>query len=203
MGDGIQQHGAEAVTFARGLGFAELFHGVPAFNGNCDQAADRFQSFAREIRAGQRNCAHGTNAHAQRHEADAVLAVEYWLAPAADCFQFIGGKQSLAGSVEEVGFLFLFEKHGRAGNAKTFYDVVGNAVDEAENVIADEKLLAEGVKALDFTAALVGLLRFAAGTGGKLTGNGGGKEKGEKRNPVLRIGDRKLVQRRKKEIVVG
>src|ERR1700685_3350790 len=174
-----------------------------AFDGDGGEAADGFQSFAREITAGKADGADAANAHTQRHEADAAIAVEDGFASAADGLQLVGGKLRLAGRIEEVSFLPFLEKHGGAGDPETIDYVVGDAVDEAEDVVADQELLAESVEALDFAAALVRLCGFAPGAGGELAGDDGGAKKGEQGDPVLRVGDRKLIERWKEKIVVS
>src|ERR1700730_2466697 len=49
MGNRIQQESAQAITLAGTLCLAEFFHRRGLLNGGCDQAANRFQSLARNV----------------------------------------------------------------------------------------------------------------------------------------------------------
>jgi hypothetical protein len=62
-------------------------------------------------------------------------------------------------------------------------------------------LLTETVKSLDFIPALIRLQHGTAGALGQLTGDDCSEKKRKKSNPVLRVGDCKLIEWREKKII--
>ncbi len=94
------------------------------------------------------------------------------------------------------------EHSGEVG-AEDLDHLDGNCIDQAEHVVRGQHLLAEGVELLQFAAAAVGVVGLPPRTFGELAGNDGSEQKGEERNPVLRIGDGEGANRRQEKEVVG
>ena len=71
----------------------------------------------------------------------------------------------------------------------------GNAIEQLNHVAGFEQALAEGVELFDFAAALRGVFGFLAGAGGKMAGQDRDDQKGEERDPILRVGDGESCRR--------
>ncbi len=202
MRDGIEQRGAQAFAFAGGFGQAELLDGAGAFDGDGDERADGLQSLAREHRAGNSQAADGTAAQAHWDEAEAVRDVDHGLFAKDDGIQAfeIEFRDNRAGAVD---FLFFGEKQGGGADFENVHDLRRNAVEQLNHVAGFEQTLAEGVEFFDFAATRRGVFGFLAGAGGKMAGQHGDNQKGEKRNPILGIGDGEPADGRQEIIVEG
>ena len=102
-----------------------------------------------------------------------------------------------------IDFLFFSEKQGGGADFENVHNLRRNAVEQLNHVAGFEQALAEGVEFFDFAAALRGVFGFLAGAGGKMAGQHGDNQEGEKRNPILGIGDGEAADGRQEIIVEG
>src|SRR6202789_1830266 len=74
--DRIEQHGAELLAFAGGLGATEFFDGAGALNGDGHQTADRFERMSRYLCSSGAHTADDPDAHAQGHESHPINHID-------------------------------------------------------------------------------------------------------------------------------
>jgi hypothetical protein len=100
-----------------------------------------------------------------------------------------------------IDFLFFGEQQGGGADFENVHNLRGNAVEQLDYVAGFQQALAEGVEFFDFAASLRGVLGFLTGAGGKVAGQYRDNQKGEKRNPILRVGDGEAANGRQEIIV--
>ena len=155
MGDGIEQRGAQAFAFASSFGKAKLFDGSRALDGHGNEG------LARKHGARDTQTADGTDAKAKRNEANAVGHIQERLIPNDDGLQSfeVELRNHRAGAVD---FLFFGEQERGGANFENIHDLVGNAVQQLNDVTGFEQPLAERIEFFDFAAAGGSIFGFLA-----------------------------------------
>src|SRR5580700_2343713 len=186
----------------RGFGLRKFFHGSGALNSDADHAAQSLKSGAREYRPGDADSSRGARTQMQWRERDSALRIDHRLATRTDHLKILQQKRCRFG-VGAIDLLGTEQIHCGGFCAESITDIGGNRVQQFGYVIGGKETLAEGVKAFHIAAALNGVGGLAAGAVCELTGDSGGYEKGEERNPVLGVGDSEGSDGRKKIIIEG
>ena len=109
----------------------------------------------------------------------------------------------MGGGAGAIKFLLVVEVKGGGANFECFDDVIGDGIEELNHVTGDEHALAEGVKAFNFTAALLGGVGFVAGASGQAASDERGGEEGEEGHPVLGIRDGEGANGRQEKVIEG
>jgi len=91
------------------------------------------------------------------------------------------------------------QKHGIQG--KILLDQAGNLADQAGGIVVQHHLLAQGVEAFHVSPALLGLLSLPASALGDTADDDTRNDKRDHRQPGLKTGKPKRMQRRKEKIV--
>ena len=198
VGDRIEQNGAEALAFASGLGMGS-FSTAPARSMAMATRLPIASMLSVERSPPITARAPTSEPDAQGPDAEALASVGDRLATAADALQILAGDQILRTQVGVVHLLAVHGKHSGESGAEDLHHLDGNRIDEAEDVVGRQHLLAEGIELLQFTASAVGVVGFPARPIGELAGNDGSEQKGEECDPVLRIGDGEGANGRQKK----
>ncbi len=90
---------------------------------------------------------------------------------------------------------------GGRRNAERFDHVVRHRIQQLQNVVRRQQLLAEAVKPFEFATPAHGFVRLLSRPVRQFAGNHSRGEKGKEGNPVLRVGDGEGADGRKKVVV--
>ena len=137
---------------------------------------------------------------AKRDETNAVGDVEERLFANDDGFQAFEVEfwNHWAGPVY---FLLFGEQKSSGPDLENIDDLCRNAIQQLDDVAGFQQALAEGVQFFDFAAARGSILRLLASARRQVASQHRHNEKGEKGNPVLRIGDGEPADRRQEVVV--
>ncbi len=142
MGDGVEQCIANAFTFARGLCLTQLLDGASAFDSDGDHTSQGFQVLSRWAVSHHAKRADRAQSHHERDQANSGI--------------FISLDLALAGGGAETLFTDLFpastgvvhtppavDQQSRAFGKERCCNQSGNGVQQIENVVRRQQLLAE------------------------------------------------------------
>ena len=202
MSDRIEQYGTQVLALVSGFGLGEFLHGAGALDGDSDHAAQGLKRGAGERRSGNADGSGGASAQMQRSERDSALRIDDGLAARTYHLKILQWKPGYfrVGAINLPG---TEQVNGGGLGAESVADIGGNRIQQFGDVIGGEQALAECVKPFDVAAALNGVGSLAAGAVREFAGDAGGDEKGEERDPVLRIGDGEGSDGGKKIIIEG
>jgi hypothetical protein len=202
VGDGVNHERAQALAFLGGFAAGDAFESLGALHGDGDETADGLRGFGGERDAAEDEQAAGADAGAQGNLnfAAVVAGAGQRVGEVVEVRDFDFGDAVFAGLVETVAIEQIEQAGAGGGDAG---DGGGHGAEQSGDAFGLEELAAEAEEDFELALAAASFFGLVASLLREAAGEDGGGEKGEEREPVLRVGDGERADRRQEEEVVS
>ena len=201
MRERIQDRGAQLATLSCRLGARRRLFAPRLFEGNRGEARNRLQDRILQVTAENRQAADGLAAEAEvgRHHSGGVARRARLLKDRAQSSRDVWNL-ARTGPGDDARAMVVHRHGGRAKRVRNAVRDAGN--DRAAGaILVEEQGATERVEPLEIGLPGDRVNGALAGAGGKLARHDRGEQEREQRDPVLRVGDRQLSDRRENEDV--